>query len=323
MTRARLSLVAVLLVVVVAGVAVRIATSAAPAEPAPAARPSDLALLVLDDGEAPIAAVVGSDGSVSSAALVLPGSLELTIPGQGDGTMDEAAQLPPGTVATAAANLLGVWISDAAAIDGEGFAAVVDRAGGVEIGGEMLSGRQVMERLRRAGTDRALLMSDVLRGVFASGVAWQPTDFPTAERPTEIASLLTAARGASVEVLPTRETAGEQQRADPDVVRALVTSAFGFPDRQVVPVIVLNGSGVPGIGEAVAARLIPGGFRVVVSENASSFDHDTTLIVVSSEEHRASGEAVRDLLGVGDVEVAGPSSGLADITVVVGKDLKV
>lgn len=321
MTRARLSLAALVLVMVAAWLAVRMATSAPSAEPT-SARPADLALLLFDDGQTPIAAVVGSGGSVAPAALVLPGSLALTIPGQGDGTVDAVAQLPAGTAATAVANLLGVPIGEAAPIDAEHLAAVVDRAGGVEIGGQTRSGAQVVASLRRADADRAQLWSDVLRGLFTRGVTWRPTDLPTAEHPTVTAALLSGARRAAVEVLPTEAAAGDLLRADPRVVQSLMSSAFGFPARPVEPVIVLNGSGVPGIGEAVAERLIPGGFRVVVSENASSFDHDTTLIVVSSEDHRASGEAVRDLLGVGDVEVAGPASGLADITVVVGKDFE-
>jgi hypothetical protein len=100
----------------------------------------------------------------------------------------------------------------------------------------------------------------------------------------------------------------------------VIATVFGLPDREVVPVIVLNGSGTPGIGERVAERLIPGGFRLVVSENASSFDHETTLIVVSTKDDRPIGDRVRDLLGVGEVQVAGSASDLAGVTVVVGKD---
>jgi hypothetical protein len=103
-------------------------------------------------------------------------------------------------------------------------------------------------------------------------------------------------------------------------IRTLVATAFGVPDREVVPVIVLNGSGEPGIGQLAAERLVPGGFRVVVSENASDFGHETTQIVVASEDLRPAAERVRDLLDVGDVQVAGPASGLADVTVVIGKD---
>jgi NAD(P)-dependent dehydrogenase (short-subunit alcohol dehydrogenase family) len=83
-------------------------------------------------------------------------------------------------------------------------------------------------------------------------------------------------------------------------------------------VIVLNGSGVPGIGELVAERLVPGGFRIVISDNASDFDHEETLVVVGSADV-ALGERVRDLLGTGSVNVS-VSSGIAPVTVVIGED---
>ncbi|HEX6579301.1 MAG TPA: LytR C-terminal domain-containing protein [Actinomycetota bacterium] len=67
---------------------------------------------------------------------------------------------------------------------------------------------------------------------------------------------------------------------------------------------MLNGNGVPGTGEAVAERIIPGGFRVAVSQNASDFDHPETPILVASPEDVALAERVRDLLGVGSVSVS-------------------
>jgi LytR cell envelope-related transcriptional attenuator len=73
------------------------------------------------------------------------------------------------------------------------------------------------------------------------------------------------------------------------------------------------------VGELVAERIVPSGFRIVVSENASSFDHDETLVVVGSPEDVELGERVRDLLGTGTVNVS-VSSGLAPVTVLVGKD---
>ena len=82
---------------------------------------------------------------------------------------------------------------------------------------------------------------------------------------------------------------------------------------------MLNGSGVPGVGELVAERIVPGGFRVVVSENAATFDHDETLVVVGSADDVGLGERVRDLLGYGSVNVS-VSSGIAPVTIVVGKD---
>ena len=98
-----------------------------------------------------------------------------------------------------------------------------------------------------------------------------------------------------------------------------LVEAFGGPAEEAVPVIVLNGSGVPGIGEAAAERLLPGGFRVAVSQNASDFDHPETLIVVGSPDDVGLAERVRDLLGVGSVSVS-VGSGIAPVTVVIGKD---
>ena len=95
---------------------------------------------------------------------------------------------------------------------------------------------------------------------------------------------------------------------------------FGGPATEAVPVIVLNGNGVPGTVEAVAERIIPGGFRVAVSQIASDFDHAETSIVVGSPDDVALAERVRDLLGVGSVSVSADRVSLP-VTIVVGKDI--
>jgi hypothetical protein len=130
---------------------------------------------------------------------------------------------------------------------------------------------------------------------------------------------LSAAAGSNVATLQADEVASDIFRASPDQVTEALVEAFGGPATEAVPVIVLNGNGVPGIGEAVAERIIPGGFRVAVSQNASNFDHAETLIVVGSPDDVALAERVRDLLGVGSVSVS-VGSGIAPVTIVVGKD---
>ncbi len=130
---------------------------------------------------------------------------------------------------------------------------------------------------------------------------------------------LHAAAGSRAVVLEVDEVATGVFVASTDqVIRALV-DAFGGPVEEAIAVIVLNGNGVPGIGQSVAEHLLPGGFRVVVSENASTFDHRETLVVVGSADDVALGQRVRDLLGVGSVSVS-VGSGIAPVTVVVGKD---
>jgi hypothetical protein len=134
-----------------------------------------------------------------------------------------------------------------------------------------------------------------------------------------VVETLNAATGARPVLLPAEEVASGMFRTAPEVVSAALVQAFGGPAEQAVPVIVLNGNGIPGIGELVAEKILPGGFRVALSENASSFDHDETLVVVGSSNDVDLAERVRDLLGVGSVSVS-VGSGLAPVTVVVGKD---
>ncbi len=318
MTRGRLSLAAVLLVAVGAFVVVRIARSE-PSEPPAAAVPARLALVVVATDDGPLTTVVGAGGSSPPAALVLPARVAITIPGYGDGTVGEASELAGGTAATAASNLLGVWIPNHASIELADIGQLVDRAGGIEMGGVAMSGADVGEQLDAAGDARETAWEATFEAILRT-VEWTPQDVAEADEPTRVAELLNAARGAAVEVLPAEEVPGGLLRTEPGTVAQVVAAAWGFTGREVLPVVVLNGNGRPGMGELVAERVIPGGFRVVVSENASSFDHDTTLIVVPGEEHRDLAERVRDLLGVGEVQVAGPASGLADVTVVVGKD---
>jgi polyisoprenyl-teichoic acid--peptidoglycan teichoic acid transferase len=85
---------------------------------------------------------------------------------------------------------------------------------------------------------------------------------------------------------------------------------------------ILNGSGVPGIGQSVADRLMPKGFRIVLNQNAKRFDYDQTQIVVYADtaKARALGDEVRAALGVGQVIVSRQSQGLVDVTIVVGQD---
>lgn len=316
MTRGRLSLAAVLLVAVGAVIVVRIARSEEP--PAAAERPSELILVVVETEVGPRTAVVGSRGSIAPAAVVLPDRVAITIPGQGDGTVGDAGALPGRSAATAAANLLGVWIPHHVTLDERTLRNVVDRAGGLEVGGTTMSGAETAAALEGSDGIWATTLEALLRQV-----TWEAGDLPVSDSPTRAAEMLNAARGSRVDVLPGEEVSGGLLRPDLGAIRTFVTAAWGMPDREVLPLIVLNGSGAPGVGEPVAERVIAGGFRVVVSENASSFDHETTMVVVASEEDRALGERVRDLLGIGEVQVAGPASGIADVTVVVGKDFEV
>ena len=89
-----------------------------------------------------------------------------------------------------------------------------------------------------------------------------------------------------------------------------------------IRVQVLNGNGVPGIGQEVADRLVGEGFRVILSGNARRLNYKKTLVIAydSSETGIGLAERARELLGVGEVQVSAQQQGIVDLTIVVGKD---
>ncbi|HET7929554.1 MAG TPA: LytR C-terminal domain-containing protein [Actinomycetota bacterium] len=280
---------------------------------------SGLALLVVrtDGGSLPV--VVGSTGFGTSGALVVSPAAQLVIPGQGESSVREALDLRPRQAATAVGSLLGVWIDDGATIEADRLAAMADEVGGVRIGGDLVGGRGVAEMLEASADGDVVGLQVVMEALLSADVAWSPTDLADADDPGAMARILEDASGAQVVTLDADEVASGVLRATPRQVSDALVEAFGGPAEEAVPVIVLNGNGVPGIGEAVAERLLPGGFRVAVSQNASDFDHPETLIVVGSPDDVGLAERVRDLLGVGSVSVS-VGSGIAPVTVVIGKD---
>ena len=88
-------------------------------------------------------------------------------------------------------------------------------------------------------------------------------------------------------------------------------------------VLVLNGVGTPGLGEAVRAKLAPAGFVFVGSRNAPDFGHPTTQVLVprATAEAQALGARVAEAIGVPATSVVTQEFGtVADVVVLVGAD---
>ena len=88
-------------------------------------------------------------------------------------------------------------------------------------------------------------------------------------------------------------------------------------------VLVLNGVGTPGLGEAVRAKLAPAGFVFVGSRNAPEFGYATTQVLVreATQEGRVLGERVAAAIGVPASSVGAQDFGtVADVVVLVGAD---
>jgi len=183
-----------------------------------------------------------------------------------------------------------------------------------------MSGNQVVTFLYEKAEDTALRWSSVLQAFLKAAPAVPRSDLVETDDAAAVAAVLGAASGAEVQVAPTKVVGATAIiPAQPDFDE-LVGRLFGTP----IPVraFVQNGSGIPGIGEAVARDLLPQGFRIVLTGNAESFNHDTTLITAIGADHLDDANRARSALGVGTVRVSQVPSGLADVTIVVGRDFK-
>ncbi|HVM20943.1 MAG TPA: LCP family protein [Egibacteraceae bacterium] len=118
-------------------------------------------------------------------------------------------------------------------------------------------------------------------------------------------------------------------RSPADGVRQLVQGplagsvpAGGGPE--AVRVQVLNGVGTPGIGQEVDRRLEGAGMRIVLTDNARSFDFTETLILLYREDERSleAARTVQEQLGVGTIQISRQPQSVVDLTIVVGADFE-
>ncbi|MDP9296244.1 MAG: LCP family protein [Actinomycetota bacterium] len=273
----------------------------------------------------PLVAVVGVSSDGRTAAINIPPSLLVTIPGGGDGTIGEVALRPGETLAATISNMLGTWIDAHATTDMVGLIAIVDRAGGLTLPGSSRpsTGDQVRAYLeQKTGSERLARWSQVLSALLAKSLVLQDSDLRGVGELQPAQGVLSQVSSAQVEDLPATPTQGRFLVADQAGITKLLASALGIKAAPVARVAVLNGNGRPGVGESVASVLIPAGYRVVSSQNAQKFGQKTTRIVAQGEPVRAAAERLRALLGVGRVIVVDQRSGFADITLVVGEDYK-
>ena len=319
MTR-RQTIVLLMAVLVTAGAgALLVARERARSEPKPTDQADELALVTVRTGDALLPAVVGSTGFGATGALVIPPSAIVVVPGQGESTVEDALELEPRSAATAISNLLGVWIDDTATLKASRVAEVADETSGLEIGGHATGGAEVSTMLGEPDPGGVASLQIVLKALATASASWDASELADAHDGGHVADALSAVSESNVVTLDTDEVASGVFRSSAEQVSRGLVDAFGGPAAEATPVIVLNGNGVPGVGEGVAERLIPGGFRVALSQNAAEFDYPETLIVVGSPDDVGLAERVRDLLGVGSISVS-VGSGIAPVTVVVGED---
>lgn len=325
----------VLLVVAVAWWAARDEGADVPAPGSSSgAVPAELGVLSVTGARQAMLAVVGAGGGAGPAALVLPPGTTVVAPGQGESTTEEVQALPGEGMRIAVSNAVGAWASHFGVVDLDGLSQAVDRVGGLSVdlpdpvtldgevvgpGETTMTGPQVAAFLEDAADETSVRWLLVLEPLLAGSVL-EEGDLLESDDAAAFVDLLGGAEGASPGLMPTQVVGGTTTIAAQPETDELMGQLFGTA--VPTPVVVENGSGEAGVGELVGARIIPEGFRIVVSGNAESFRYEVTQITATGDEHVDDADAIRDALGAGEVQVTQVPSGLADVVVVTGRDLE-
>jgi hypothetical protein len=264
---------------------------------------------------------VFAEGDRPPVVLAVPAEVTINLPGQNLGTLSEAASSGDvDLVEVAVENLLGVSVDTAVLDPLSSLEAIVDGLEGVDVRGNHSSGDQVVSYLTEipegAPVDLAFLRwQDVLDGLIQAAPA-----HPDA-LPGTLQDVLTG-EPPSLVALPVDNIAGGLLRPDQDALVPLIAEHFVLTTGDVIRLVVLNGVGTPGIGQEVAGILVPEGFRLMSSGNANTFDLEETKIIASGREDLDAAERAKELLGTGEVQLGNQAAGLADVTVVIGRDFE-
>ncbi len=132
----------------------------------------------------------------------------------------------------------------------------------------------------------------------------------------------------SLPVVPLGSGSDDLYRSDDERVEALMDDRFAasrddHASSERLAVQILNGNGLPGVGQDVADRLADGRYRIVLTGNADRFTYRTTRIIVYTEEreHLLAAQDVQERLGgIGTIERSGTPQSVVDLTIVVGAD---
>jgi hypothetical protein len=281
-------------------------------------------------------AVVGVPPGSPAIAVVAADDAHVDLPSGAALTVAPASATGSGAIETSQA-LLNRRVGHYMLSTPAQIASLVDRMGGITFGAQgsvivngvpigpgetRATGPQVEAYLLQgSGVDPWVRWEDVVSGIFDSDAEPSAWDKPpgTSDQPGLVTGLLRDAHGATVVDLPTATEFG-LLKVDTAGMEALLASSFGSSVTGLVRVIVQNGNGLPGMGQKIGLLVAPYGYRVVDSQNAGSFDMKETQIVAANGTFMRWAREAQQLLGTGKVYLDARPTGIADLTIVVGKD---
>jgi LytR_cpsA_psr family/LytR cell envelope-related transcriptional attenuator len=339
--RRRGTALVILIALLVAGAVVLVRSSGRqPARSEAAATPlHGTVALSVNVGLRHLLAVVAVPGVDPPVVVAIPAGTRVDITGGVPVTIDEAAASTSGLLLAAFQAAVDRRLDHYVSVDSTALANVIDALGGVEVeadsefvsgdrilgpGPSHMTGGSALAYLQQAPDEELTSRWEaVLAGVFgAKGGAekWRSL-FGASDSIEGARSVLGAAAGAIVLELPTAPTQDGGLGVDTRAAAEMVRRHFPAASTGLVRVIVLNGAGRPSVGEELAALVAPAGFKVV-SEQDLPYTATQTEIVAAGDLFAPQAERVQSLLGVGMVYVDAQPTGIADITIKVGKDYK-
>jgi len=296
-------------------------------------RTQALLALSITGAPKPLLAIVGDAGS-PPAVMSVPQGLRLAVPGAGELTTRQVADLAGPGLRVALSNLVGAWAAHYAVTDLSRLVALFDRKGGLRVqlpdpvsvgdgvlgpGDVTMTGGQVADYLGAEGQNTFTRWEIVLNGILAAPPTLQVGDLVETDDLGGVQATLDGAKGGRLETLPVQVGSATVRTPDYGALDRLMADRFGVR-RTPVPVIVQNAVGVPGIGQRVGSLLIPKGFRVALSQNAVSFGQERTRVIALGEDNLSDARRVRAALGVGRIAVSQVPSGFGDVQIEVGED---
>lgn len=285
----------------------------------------------LEGGAVPLIAVA-RPGFADVPVLTVPAQMSLEIPGVGEGTTAAIADQDGDGLRVALSNTIGVWIDHYLVLDMSELARIANEADGLAVtlpapvnlssgvagpGDARLTGAEVTEYVGIDGPNAFTRWEVILPGLLNAHLS--ASFGGSSDNLAAVSRLLPVGGQIRIDTFPVRVSAGQIRVPDYGALDALMVKDFGVA-RPPVPVLVQNGVGEPGLGADVARLLVPRGFRVVLSGNAATFDHRRTQVIASGDQLVPAAKRARRALGVGVLAVTQVPSGVADVTIVIGKD---